>query len=85
MYSLGIQSKVSEVSPGLVRIAGVLGEVRRAADGIGPIDRRQQGEVATGIIHRAATHCHSVNVFLNQKRLYAIHPAKVCLRLVGVS
>ena len=70
--------------PGLERIAGVLGEVRRAGDGIGPIDGWQQSEVASGIIHRAAAHCYGIYVFLEPEAVVR-HPAGKCLLAAGGS
>src|SRR5262249_34630342 len=49
---------------GFERIAGVLREVRRAADGVGAIDGWQENEVASGVIHLAASHRQAIRVFL---------------------
>src|SRR5262245_51620853 len=50
--------------PSLERIAGVLCEVGRTADGVGAIDGWQKNEVTSGVIHHAASHRHAIRVFL---------------------
>src|SRR5947209_3892151 len=70
--------------PGLERIAGVLGEVRRAGDCIGAVDGWQQGEVASGVIHRAAAHCYGIYIFLEPEAVIC-HPAGKGLLAAGGS
>src|SRR5450755_4771570 len=69
--------------PGLVGIAGVLGEVWRASDGISPIDRRKQGEVTSGIVHRTASHRQGIDVFFEPEAVIRHPPREGLLAAVG--
>src|SRR5262249_40896368 len=62
--------------PGLERIAGVLCEVRRAADGVGSVDGWQEDEVASGVIHLAASHRHAIRVLLEPEAVVRHPPDK---------
>ena len=74
MYCLGIQSKVIEVSQALYGIARVLGKVGRAGDSVGSIDGGQQREIASRIVHCAATNGDGVLILLEPKPVVE-HPA----------
>ena len=83
MYSLRHPVKSKRGIPGLERITGVLGEVRRTGDGVGPIDGWQQGEVSSGVIHRAASDRYGIYVLLEPEAVIRHPPGKGLLAAGG--